>query len=402
MTTFVASTNPLSFSMTKDQLTTLFTQKFEQANPKQLQFFFCPGRVNLLGEHTDYNGGWVLPAAISMGIYAIVRPRIDAVVHLASTLFEQSVAIDLNETISYQADHQWANYPKGVMQQLQAKNTPLKGCDVLFVNDLPLGSGLSSSAALEVLTAYVFETLAEHTILEADRVAMAQLTQAAENSFIGVSCGIMDMFAVALGKQAHAIQLHCDTLAYSYQPLALGNYQLVIINTNKPRKLIESKYNERQAECQQAVKLISAKDSIANLSEATIEQIEAYIQDEIIARRARHVVTENQRVQQAAQCLQQQDIETFGALMDASHQSLKVDYEVSGRELDTAVEVARALAGCMGARMTGAGFGGCALALVQKDRVEEFSQQLVEKYTQAIGYAPTCYPVLVGDGVGKL
>jgi galactokinase len=386
----------------KDQLTAQFAQKFDNTNLEQLQFFFCPGRVNLLGEHTDYNGGWVLPAAISMGIYAVLRPRTDATVHLASTLFEQSVAVDLNQPIAYHADHQWANYPKGVMQQLQAKGTQLKGCDILFVNDLPLGSGLSSSAALEVLTAYVFETLAGHTITETDRVAMAQLTQTAENNFIGVSCGIMDMFAVALGKAQHAIQLHCDTLAYSYQPLSLGDYQLVIINTNKPRKLVESKYNERQAECQQAVQLISAHAPIANLSEATIAQIEAYITNETIARRARHVVTENQRVQQAAQCLQQQDIEDFGALMDASHQSLKVDYEVSGIELDTAVAIARALEGCIGARMTGAGFGGCVLALVQKNKVEAFTQALTEKYSQTIGYTPTCYPVLVGDGVGKL
>lgn len=385
----------------KAQLIAQFAQKFDNANPKELQFFFCPGRVNLLGEHTDYNGGWVLPAAISMGIYAVVHPRNDATVHLASTLFEQSVVVDLSQPMVYHADHQWANYPKGVMQELQAKGTQLKGCDILFVNDLPLGSGLSSSAALEVLTAYVFETLAGHTIAETDRVAMAQLTQTAENNFIGVSCGIMDMFAVALGKAQHAIQLHCDTLAYSYQPLSLGNYQLVIINTNKPRKLVESKYNERQAECQQAVKLIGTHTPIANLSEATIAQIEAYITNETIARRAHHVVTENQRVQQAAQCLQQQDIETFGALMDASHQSLKVDYEVSGVELDTAVVIARELVGCIGARMTGAGFGGCALALVQKNRVEEFTQLLTQKYSQIIGYAPTCYPVLVGDGVGK-
>ena len=385
----------------KEQLHSLFAQKFDNKASGTLQTFFCPGRINLLGEHTDYNGGWVLPAAISMGIYAVVRPRTDHKVCMASTLFEQISTLDILQPVVYNEADGWANYPKGVMQQLQSGGVELSGCDILFVNDLPLGSGLSSSAALEVLTAYLFLSLAGVVVDELKREEIAQLAKAAENDFIGVNCGIMDMFAVALGKEQQAIQLHCDSLEYNYLPLHLGDYQLVIINTNKPRKLVESKYNERQAECQQALWLIARHSPIANLSEATLEQIDTYVTDPVIAQRASHVVSENQRVKQAGECLQNKDVEGFGILMDASHQSLKANYEVSGRELDTAVATARQLEGCIGARMTGAGFGGCALALVQEDWVESFTEQLVAKYTEVIGYKPDCYPVIIKDGVSR-
>lgn len=390
------------FAVMKEQLHSLFAEKFDTETLNDLQVFFCPGRVNLLGEHTDYNGGWVLPAAISMGIYAIVQPRSDYKVCLASTLFEQRIILNTKDTITYNENDAWANYPKGVMQQLQSKGVRLQGCDILFVNDLPLGSGLSSSAALEVLTAYVFLNLAGIPIDEPKRVEIAQLAQAAENTFVGVNCGIMDMFAVALGKTQQAIQLHCDSLEYKQLPLNLGSYQLVIINTNKPRKLVESKYNERQAECQQALKLIAQHVAVANLSEVTLEQIETYITDPVIAKRARHVVSENQRVKQAGKYLENEQIAAFGELMDASHQSLKADYEVSGIELDTAVATARQLPGCIGARMTGAGFGGCALALVHHDSVNSFTEQLIRRYTEVVGYKPDCYPVIIKDGVKKL
>lgn len=386
----------------KEKLRSLFIEYFDAESDQELQMFFCPGRVNLLGEHIDYNGGWVLPAAISMGIYAVVRVRNDQQVHLASTLFDQRVIVYTQEPIRYVEEDNWANYPKGVMQGLKQQGTPLKGCDILFVNNLPLGAGLSSSAALEVLTAYLFLSLTETSITAKDRVAIAQLTQMTENNFIGMNCGIMDMFAVALGQQDQAVLLHCDTLDYQYIPLRLGEYQFVIMNTNKPRSLIESKYNERWAECQEALQLIQKHTPVNHLTEATLEAIEKYITQPVIARRTRHVVTENQRVLQATDCLQKNNLIGFGALMDASHQSLKEDYEVSGTELDTIVAIARQLPGCIGARMTGAGFGGCALALVHQDAIDNFKDELVMRYTSQIGYAPTCYPVLLSQGVRQL
>jgi galactokinase len=384
------------------QLTSLlneFTSRFggtEQA----VRIFHAPGRVNLIGEHTDYNGGAVFPAALTFGTTLLIRPRDDRQLRLASTNFALSHEVPL-DGLSFKEEDDWMNYPKGVAWELEQRGYRLsRGYDLLFHGEIPNGAGLSSSASIEVVTAFALLTMEGQPT---DTVQIALWSQHAENEFVGVKCGIMDQFAVANGKKDHAIHLDCDTLKYELVPFRSGDYKLVIGNTNKRRGLVDSKYNERRAQCEQAVRdLRKAFPYLTLLGQLTLAQFEAneqLIGDETVRRRARHVVQEIDRVQRSIEVLNRNDLAAFGALMNASHDSLRDLYEVTGAELDAMVDAARSVPGVLGSRMTGAGFGGCTISLVHKDSVERFISEVGEKYEAATGLRADFYVCDIGDGV---
>jgi len=358
--------------------------------------YFAPGRVNLIGEHLDYNGGLVLPAALTIGITAQFIKREDNKIILRSATHAFHKEIDLQDPLEYDPKNQWTNYPLGIVHQLKKEGHFIPGCEISYSSNLPEGSALSSSAAIEVLTAYVLLSQSESNI---NLPWLAGFCKQVENEFIGVQCGIMDQFAVALGKANHAILLNCSNLDYSYVHFELNNYSLLILDTKKPRSLIHSKYNERKSESDEALRILQTTSSIQNLAEASIPQLEL-IKDEVIKKRARHVITESLRVKETVKSLRFNDLSTFGRLMNASHASLKNDYEVTGKELDVLAEEAQQLKGCLGARMTGGGFGGCAIALVHQDAIAEFKHILAFKYKAATGLNCEIYESQIGDGVG--
>ncbi len=366
---------------------------------KNEQQFFAPGRVNLIGEHLDYNGGLVLPAALSIGIKASYRKRNDNRVLLSSSAHTLQKEIHLQDAYFFQPENDWCNYPIGIIEHLKKEGRQLSGGEIHYESNLPEGSGLSSSAAIEVLTAYLLLSQTESDI---DRVWLANFCREVENEFIGVQCGIMDQYAVALGKRDCAILLDCDTLEHLYIPIVLEDYKLVLLNTNKPRSLIHSKYNERKRECDEALRIIRAtQPSVANLCAASPYYLDL-LQNETIRKRAKHVITENLRVKESVKALRLNDLSTFGRLMNVSHQSLKEDYEVTGLELDTLAETAQQTRGCLGARMTGAGFGGCAIAIVHKTAIEEFKNKVGEKYLSVTGLNCNIFASEIGDGVRKI
>lgn len=363
--------------------------------------YFSPGRVNLIGEHIDYNGGLVMPCAITFGSYLFISPNNDNVFRFKSLNFSEQAEVPLN------ADHKktgevWYNYPVGVIAHFQNDGKDLQGLDMLFYGDIPIGSGLSSSASIEVVTAFALNDLFNAGYSKLDLV---KLSQAVENKFIGVNCGIMDQFAVAFGETDKALMLNCDTLDYQAVDSNLGDYLLAIINTNKPRKLAESKYNERVQECQTALAALKQEldiNYLCDIDSETFDKHKHLITDAVVQGRAKHVVEENDRVKLAAKALSNNNLAEFGRLMYASHQSLRDLYEVSGVELDTVVDYAKTNPDVAGARMTGAGFGGCAIALVKKDAFDKFSEEVSAYYTSKIGYAPSVYASLIGNGVGVL
>ena len=390
--------------MNKEKMVELFKEEYG-VNDKEVFTFLSPGRVNLIGEHIDYNGGFVFPAALTVGIYGALTLRDDNKIRMRSKNVAGEVIVNLDEELAYKKEDDWGNYPKGVIKELLDRGHKIGGMDILFCSNLPDGAGLSSSAALEVLMAYIVLYLEnQDKVEEIDRVEVARLCQKVENQFIGVNCGIMDQFAVALGKQDNAILLDCNSLYYEYAPLKLGNYSLVIMNTNKRRELADSKYNERRGECEKALEIINShkEEKLANLCEATVEDINEFIEDEIIKKRAIHVVTENERVKKSMEALKDNDIKAFGKLMTASHISLEKDYEVTGLHLDTLVHEALKIEGCIGARMTGAGFGGCAISLVEEDKVEEFKEKVSENYEKITGIRPSFYTSKLGEGTHRL
>jgi galactokinase len=361
-----------------------------------LCFFFAPGRVNLIGEHTDYNGGNVLPAAISMGMRAAVRYTGGRSVRLSSLDQPGSHDLDLDGEVFFDERDGWTNYPKGVAAYLLHAGYRLRGCEVLYSSDIPVGAGLSSSAAIEVLTAYLllFPLLGDSV----DRVWMARMCQAVENRFVGVGCGIMDQFTVAMGKRDTAILLDCSSLKYKYIPAKLGDSRMVIMDTGKRRRLEESEFNERRRQCEQALSVIRLHKDIPNLCSATLEDVEAYVPDPTLQKRARHAVSENQRTMAAAELLARGDLEGFGSLMVESHYSLKNNYEVTGPELDAIVEEALSQRACLGARMTGAGFAGCAIALVWAAEVPGFREKVTGGYKLRTGVDASIYDCSLGDG----
>ena len=366
--------------------------------------FFSPGRINLIGEHTDYNGGHVFPAAISLGTYGAARKRDDQLLRFFSGNFEEKGIIEVPlENLHFEPEHNWTNYPKGVLHFLQeAGHTIDRGMDVYVYGNIPNGSGLSSSASLELLTGIMAEKLFDLQLERLDLVKIGKLT---ENEFIGVNSGIMDQFAIGMGADQRAIYLDTNTLEYDLVPLDLKDNVVVIMNTNKRRELADSKYNERRAECEKAVEELNSKLSIATLGELDEWSFDEYsylIEDENRLKRARHAVLENQRTLQARAALQAGDLDKFGRLMNASHVSLEHDYEVTGLELDTLVHTAWEQEGVLGARMTGAGFGGCAIALVAKDAVESFKEAVGKRYEEVVGYAPSFYIAEVASGTRVL
>ncbi|PNR97169.1 galactokinase [Petrotoga sp. 9PWA.NaAc.5.4] len=363
--------------------------------------FFSPGRINLIGEHIDYNGGYVLPGAINLGIYGVMSLRDDEKIHLKSLDFPNEVEVDLGKDIKYKNEDGWGNYAKGVIKFLKEDGYSLKGCNILIQGNLPNGAGLSSSAALEVLIGYMllFSIMQD----EVDRKYLALLGQRVENKFIGVNSGIMDQFVVANAKKDHAILLNTQHLSYEYIPCFLNGYSLVIMNTNKRRELASSNYNQRRQECENALETIkkAKNENINNLCQCTLDDLQ-YIKNEVEYKRAKHVITENQRVIKAVNLLKNNDLKGFGELLVQSHNSLKYDYQVTGFELDTIVEEALKTYGCIGARMTGAGFGGCAIALVEKNKVGEFIEKVSKNYLNVTKIKPDFYETSIEDGVKLL
>ena len=366
--------------------------------------FFAPGRVNLIGEHTDYNGGHVFPCAIHKGTYALVKKRDDKKFRMYSENFENLGIIEfLLDNLVNEKKHKWVNYPKGVVKMfIEAGYKIDSGFDVLFYGNIPNGSGLSSSASIEIVTSIILKDLYN---LDIDMVEMVKLSQKAENQFIGVNSGIMDQFAVGMGKKDNAILLDCNTLKYSYAPVILKDEVLVIGNTNKKRGLADSKYNERRAECEEALKDLQKELDIQSLGELSIEEFnksEKLIKNEINRKRAKHAVYENQRTIKAQKELMEGNLKEFGRLMNESHVSLRDNYEVTGIELDTMVEITWNQEGVIGSRMTGAGFGGCTISIVKKDAVDKFIANVGKEYKERVGLNADFYIVNIIDGAKKL
>lgn len=382
----------------KAELTNKFFEKYEQ---QPTAHYFTPGRVNLIGEHIDYNGGLVMPCAVTLGTWLIIAPNNDNVIRFKSLNFEETAEIELQPSYT-KTGSEWFNYPLGVFNEISKKHTIPTGLDLLFFGNIPIGSGLSSSASIEVVMAYA---LNDYFNLGYEKIEIPLLAQKVENEFIGVNCGIMDQFAVAFGETDKAIVLSCDTLKYKIVDCNLGDYSLAIINTNKPRKLAESKYNERVSECQTALKQLNQEIKLNNLCELNAEKFALHshlITDETVLKRATHVIKENDRVNLAAKALNDGNLQEFGRLMYASHQSLKDLYEVTGAELDAVVDFCADYEYVIGARMTGAGFGGCAIALLKKGQEEDFAKQLTDFYVARIGYPTAIYISEIGNGASAI
>jgi galactokinase len=380
-----------------DNLIKAFTELYGNEG-KRSELFFAPGRVNLIGEHTDYNGGFVFPCAIQYGTYLLIRKTDDNLIKLASMNDPHKISLPVSDHYSKQEVH-WLNYPLGIFEQFSKKDIHVEGMEMLYYGDIPNNAGLSSSASIEVVTAFAINYL-QHGNLEL--VELVKMSQKAEQEFAGVNCGIMDQFAVAMGKANHAIFLNCKTLEFKLVPIPLEGYKLVIANTNKPRTLADSKYNERVAECQFAVSFLADRFSVTQLGELGFPQFfkaQDIIPDEIIRKRARHVISEDQRVQASVASLLKGDLAQFGTLMNASHDSLRDDYEVTGFELDTLVEEAWKMQGVLGSRMTGAGFGGCTVSLVRNDVIHDFIEKTGKGYTSKTGLKADFYVAEIGDGV---
>lgn len=377
-------------------------KKFEEVfgNTEGVKVFFAPGRVNLIGEHTDYNGGHVFPCALTIGTYAAARVRDDKKLRFYSMNFEQLGVMESSiEGLKPEKEADWTNYPKGVMWAFGEKGFQIpQGMDILLNGNIPNGSGLSSSASVEVLTGAILRDFFGFDVTNQD---LALIGQYSENKFNGVNCGIMDQFAIAMGKKDHAIFLDTADLSYTYAPVKLEGAKIVIACSNKKRGLGDSKYNERRSECETALAELQKVTDIKSLGELTEAQFEEYksaIKDETRVRRAKHAVYENQRTLQAVAALSANDIALFGQLMNASHVSLRDDYEVTGIELDTLVEEAWKAEGVIGSRMTGAGFGGCTVSIVKDDAIDSFISRVGEAYKAKIGYAADFYVVQIGDG----
>lgn len=392
--------------MNKQQLVEEFIALYG-GDKDSVRVFASPGRVNLIGEHTDYNGGFVFPAALTMGTTIALRTRGDKILRMKATDLDDMVEADLNTPEKYK-NLFWGNYQVGVAVELEKSGYEIVGCDMLYDDTLPHGGGLSSSAAIEVATALALATLSNEKkgIKEpVDMIEMAKIGQKAENNYCGVNCGIMDQFASAMGKENHVIFLDCKDLSYKLVPLDIKGYKIVIANTNKKRSLADSKYNERRAECDAALEKLQTVldyDYLGVIPTNVFEANKSVIGDEVKIKRAEHVVYECDRVLKSIEALNNNNVLEFGRLMNASHDSLRDLYEVTGIELDTLVDEARKIEGCIGSRMTGAGFGGCTVSIVREDMVEEFKEKVGKNYTDKIGYAPSFYVSDLGDGGREL
>ncbi len=371
------------------------------ASDSPIHCYFSPGRVNLIGEHTDYNGGYVFPCALSFGTYLAVRKTDKPVIRMATTNFEFRTDIPISTSYK-KIGEEWVNYPLGVIQEFTGQGVKIPGMEMLFSGNIPNKSGLSSSASIELVTAVAINELLG---LGISRIDLVKIGRAAENRFVGVNCGIMDQFAVGMGKKNHAIYLNCDTLDYELVPVKLEGFKLVIANTNKPRGLADSKYNERVAECQTAVKMLSKGKPITLLAQMNMKDFNTYshlITDDVLRRRARHVISENDRTLEAVAVLKTGDLERFGKLMNDSHDSLRDDYEVTGIELDTLVAESRKIPGVIGSRMTGAGFGGCTVSLVSDEAIDQMISEVGKQYLAKTGLKADFYVAEIGNGAQEI
>lgn len=386
--------------MTIEQLKSAYEAAYQKT---ATDIFFSPGRVNLIGEHTDYNGGFVFPCALSFGTYLLLSPNNEQKLNFRSLNMEAVYSLELTQLTGPLPNKAWANYPLGVLAQFIKRGVAIEqGYDILFWGNVPAGAGLSSSAAMEVVTAFAFNELLGTGY---NRTELAKIGQKAEHEFAGVMCGIMDQFASAQGKQDHAIYLNCDTLAFDLVPIKLEGIKVVVSNTHSPHHLDSGAYNDRVRQCQLAVQQIGAVRPIKNLAELTqadFEQVEHAITDEVAHRRARHVVGEVQRTKDAVEALQQGNIELFGKLMTQSHISLRDDYEVTGLQLDSLAEAAWKVEGVLGSRMTGGGFGGCTVSLVRDESIPAFIEQVGAEYTEKTGLKADFYIAEIGDGAHRV
>ncbi len=386
-----------------DTLVERFKKEFDTND--SVEVFFAPGRVNLIGEHIDYNGGKVFPCALDFGTYAVVKKRKDETFRMFSENFKSLGIVEFSlSDLCYKLSDDWANYPKGVIKTFLDSNFNIDfGFDILFFGNIPNGAGLSSSASIEVLTAVVLKHLFN---LDISMVEMVKLSQKAENEFIGVNCGIMDQFSIGMGKKNHAILLDCNTLDYSYAPFILKDSSIIIANTNKRRGLGDSKYNERRSSCEEALSDLRNNGvkitSLCDMDNTSFEKYKHFIKSEEAQIRAQHAVTENYRVSEAMKSLKNGDLENFGSLMNQSHISLRDNYEVTGWELDSLVQAAWEEDGVIGSRMTGAGFGGCTVSLVKNNCIDSFVQNVGDKYKEKTGLEATFYIGNPGDGARKL
>lgn len=382
----------------KDVILKKFGEVFgEEAGAKA---FFAPGRVNMIGEHTDYNGGHVFPAALTIGTYGVARKRNDNKLRFFSMNFEGLGIIESSlSELTPDKKAGWTNYPKGVMWAFGERGMKMDcGMDLLLNGNIPNGSGLSSSASVEVLTGFILRDFFGFDVTNQD---LALIGQFSENNFNGVNCGIMDQFAIAMGNKDHAIFLDTADLSFEYAPIKLENAKIVIACSNKKRGLGDSKYNERREECETALEEIKTVVGIESLGDLTEEQFETYkvaIKSDVRTKRAKHAVYENQRTVKAVEALKNNDVALFGELMNASHVSLRDDYEVTGIELDTLVEEAWKIQGVIGSRMTGAGFGGCTVSIVKEDAIDNFIEKVGVAYKEKIGYDADFYVVDLGSG----
>lgn len=367
----------------------------------EVSIFSSPARINIIGEHIDYNGGMVFPAAINRYLYVAIRKRKDTKIVYNDVRFPGTYEFDVNDHFSYKKENDYANYLNGILAQVKEKGFSFPcGFEILMASNVPAGGGISSSSALECGFAFaVSETFG----FGIDRVEIAKLGQMSEHNFMNVNCGIMDQFIISVGKKNTAVKLNCDTLDYEYAPLELGDYRFVVMNTNKVRRLADSKYNERREQCEEALKILQDSGlkitALCQLTPEGWEKSKGAIKDEILLKRAKHCIYENQRVKDAVEVLKNKNLVELGKLLNASHKSLKEDYEVTGLELDTLAETAQKQEGCLGARMTGAGFGGCAIALVHKDCVDDFITNVQKIYTETVGYSAGFFTCESGDGV---
>ena len=386
--------------MTIEQLKSAYEAHYQKS---ATDIFFSPGRVNLIGEHTDYNGGFVFPCALSFGTYLLIAANNENKINFCSLNIDVTYSLELDQLTKPMPDKAWANYPLGVLAQFLKRGVVIEqGYDILFWGNVPAGAGLSSSAAMEVVTAFAFNELLGTGY---DRTELAKIGQKAEHEFAGVMCGIMDQFASAHGKQDHAIYLNCDTLEFDLVPVKLEGIKVVVSNTHSPHHLDSGAYNDRVRQCQLAVQQISTVRPIKNLAELSqtdLEQVEHAITDEVAHRRARHVVGEVQRTKDAVEALQHGNIQLFGKLMTQSHISLRDDYEVTGLQLDSLAEAAWKVEGVLGSRMTGGGFGGCTVSLVREEAIPTFIEQVGKAYTEKTGLKADFYIAEIGDGAHRV
>ena len=388
--------------MMKKKLFDMFAELF--GDSEGARFYFSPGRVNLIGEHTDYNGGHVFPCALTLGTYGAARKREDNKIHLYSMNLDSFGVVEASDDLTNKKEYNWANYPLGVVWAFKEKgHTITSGFDMVIWGNIPNGSGLSSSASLEVLTGVILTDLFE--IKDLSMTDLALIGQYSENNFNGCNCGIMDQFAVAMGKKDHAIFLDTSDLSYEYAPCVLDGAKIVITNSKVKHSLVDSAYNDRRNECAAALKALQSELDIQALGDLTPEEFEAHkslIKDEIQLQRAKHAVYENQRTIDAVTALKAGDIERFGKLMNQSHISLRDDYDVSCEEIDILVDLAWKIPGVLGSRITGGGFGGCTVSIVKDESIDTFIETIGKTYLEKVGHEAEFYTVDIGDGASRL